>query len=323
MFNILPEVGQNKLNEVYVVGQLHIDVFEKTEFPDMALSNRQGYKTDDPRYIKAIGYIRNTLLRDILSKRQKFVSLKNKDKDKAKEKLKKNDEEKLGYEVEKFKKNASQEIAQKLNERAPTLSVGAVEEVANAAINKFVPDLGLKQKIDSQKKKILISQTWKDKPLSDTVYEMLLFNGVPKNDILYTNSDDHDENGIPYGEEVYDYLRDFFVESYSTQKIAVIFITSKNMGSSWGAIVEVGAAWITKMGHDVFNIPPFSPEPPLNNRVEWQTSQISGQQVTRYKRDAAVFCQKIEQLCSRLGYSVKPRADNLVKLGELATILDS
>ena len=49
-FNILPSVGQNKLNEVFVVGQLHIDLFELTELPDMALSNRQGYKTDDERY---------------------------------------------------------------------------------------------------------------------------------------------------------------------------------------------------------------------------------------------------------------------------------
>ena len=40
-FNILPIVGQNKLNEVYVVGQLHVDLFELTELPDMALSNRQ------------------------------------------------------------------------------------------------------------------------------------------------------------------------------------------------------------------------------------------------------------------------------------------
>ena len=39
-FNILPLVGQNKLNEVYVVGQLHVDLFELTELPDMALSNR-------------------------------------------------------------------------------------------------------------------------------------------------------------------------------------------------------------------------------------------------------------------------------------------
>ena len=53
-FNILPIVGQNKLNEVYVVGELHIDLFELSELPDMALSNRQGYKSDDPRYEAAL-----------------------------------------------------------------------------------------------------------------------------------------------------------------------------------------------------------------------------------------------------------------------------
>lgn len=39
-FNIIPSVGKNKLQEVYVAGQLHVDLFEETELPDMALSNR-------------------------------------------------------------------------------------------------------------------------------------------------------------------------------------------------------------------------------------------------------------------------------------------
>mgnify|MGYP007072514429 FL=1 len=59
-FNILPIVGQNKLNEVYVVGQLFVDLFEKSELPDMSLSNRQGYKSDDPRYIAVISFVRET-----------------------------------------------------------------------------------------------------------------------------------------------------------------------------------------------------------------------------------------------------------------------
>ena len=57
-FNVLPLVGQNKMNESYVVGQLHIDLFELTELPDMALSNRQGYKSDDARYKLALQKIR-------------------------------------------------------------------------------------------------------------------------------------------------------------------------------------------------------------------------------------------------------------------------
>src|SRR3546814_2169869 len=61
----LPIVGQNKLNEVYVVGHLHVDLFELTELPDMALSNRQGYKSDDPRYEAVREYVRKELLAEI------------------------------------------------------------------------------------------------------------------------------------------------------------------------------------------------------------------------------------------------------------------
>ena len=78
-FNILPKVGKNSLNESYIVGQLYVDLFELSELPDMALSNRQGYKSDDPRYIKVIEYVRKTLLPEILSKRVLFASLRNAD----------------------------------------------------------------------------------------------------------------------------------------------------------------------------------------------------------------------------------------------------
>src|SRR3546814_10832221 len=56
---------------------------------------------------------------------------------------------------------------------------------------------------------------------------MLVFNGVSPDDILYTNCDD-EVCRVPEGREVYDYLREFFVESYSTQKIFVLFVTSEN-----------------------------------------------------------------------------------------------
>lgn len=75
-FNILPLVGKNKMTEVYVVGQLHVDLFELTELPDMALSNRQGYKSDDLRYQVVLEYVRNELLPLTLRMRGVFSDLK-------------------------------------------------------------------------------------------------------------------------------------------------------------------------------------------------------------------------------------------------------
>src|SRR5690606_14885219 len=176
--------------------------------------------------------------------------------------------------------------------------------------------------VDSQKKKILISQTYPDKPFADIIHQMLVFNDVLPDDILYTNCDD-EVCRVPEGREVYAYLREFFVESYSTQKIFVLFVTSENTKVSWGAISEVGASWITQIDHKIFNIRPFRPEHPLNDEVQWQSTnreEPTRGELWMIPLNADVFCQKIEAVCDALGYEKKTRADNKAYLGTLIPI---
>lgn len=320
-FNILPVVGQNKLNEVYVVGQLHVDLFELTELPDMALSNRQGYKSDDPRYEAVREYVRAELLADILRRREVYTDLVNADKKKQKEKTQREAEARLRASVDAFRKKASEEAASALAKMGVKVPREAMEKAISESINANSPDLGLKAAVDSQKKKVLISQTYPDKSFADIIYQMLVFNDVASDDILYTNCDD-EVCRVPEGRAVYDYLREFFVESYSTQKIFVLFVTSENTKVSWGAITEVGASWITKIDHKIFNIHPFRPEHPLNDEVQWQSTnreKTSGD-LWMIPLNADIFCQKIEAVCDALGYKKKSRAQNKAHLGTLVSI---
>ncbi|BDV42144.1 hypothetical protein GURASL_10670 [Geotalea uraniireducens] len=323
-FNILPVVGQNKLTEVYVVGQLHVDLFELTELPDMALSNRQGYKSDDPRYEAVREFVRNELLAEILRKRKTYTDIVNADKKRLKEEAQRNDEAKLRAAVDGFRKNASEEAANALAVLGVNASREAVKDVISRSINVHSPDLGLKAKVDSQKKKILISQTYPDKAFADIIYQMLVFNNVPPDDILYTNCDD-EVCRVPEDRAVYDYLREFFVESYSTQKIFVLFVTSENTKASWGAITEVGASWITKIDHKIFNIHPFRPEHPLNDEMQWQSTnrtEPTNGDLWMIKLNADIFCQKIEAVCDSLDYKKKNRTQNMDHLGTLVSIRD-
>lgn len=324
-FNILPVVGQNKLNEVYVVGQLHIDLFELTELPDMALSNRQGYKSDDPRYEAVREYVRNELLADILKRRETYTDIVNADKKKRKEEAQRDDEARLRVAVDVFRRKASEEAAVALARLGVNISREAVEDAISKSINDNSPDLGLKTTVDSQKKKILISQTYPDKAFADVIYQMLVFNDVPSDDILYTNCDD-EVCRVPEGRGVYDYLREFFVESYSTQKIFVLFVTSENTKVSWGAITEVGASWITKIDHKIFNIHPFRPEHPLNDEIQWQSTnrdEPTKGELWMIRLNADVFCQKIEAVCDVLHYKKKIRTQNMAHLGTLVSIRTS
>ena len=184
--------------------------------------------------------------------------------------------------------------------------------------------MGIKSVIDSQKKKILISQTYPDKDLADVVYNMLLFNNVPPEDIIYTNCDD-EVSRIPEGDVgksgIYDYLRDFFVDSYSTQKMYVIFVTSHNTKRSWGALTEVGAAWITQVEHKIFNVYDFRPEHPLDDEQQWHSSSRDADGMLLMSRlSVDIFAQKIEYICDKLGYQKKTRQENKDRLGTLVKV---
>ena len=327
-FNILPAVGQNKLNEVYVVGQLHVDIFESTELPDMALSNRQGYKTDDLRYQTVLGYVKARLLPDILKMREVFVSLgKEKKKERRLEKQRQN-EAVFKNAVDLFRTNTAKKATQKISLRLGINDKRAaeIEKILWNEINTNGLDIGIKSIVDSQKKKLLISQTYKDKHLADIIYNMLLFNNVPSEDIIYTNCDD-EISRIPEGDigksGIYNYLRDFFVNSYSTQKIYVIFVTSHNTKNSWGALMEVGAAWITQMEHKIFNIYDFRPEHPLDDEQVWHLSfREADGNLYMSRLNVDIFAQKIEYICDKLGYVKRSRQENREHLATLIKIKD-
>lgn len=322
-FNILPLVGQNKLSEVYVVGQLHVDLFELTELPDMALSNRQGYKSDDPRYVAVLEYVRTQLLAEARRRRDLFVSLENAAKKAKKEEEQRSNEAQLRIDVEKFRRDASEAAAEALTALGVNASEGDMRDAVAKSLNDYSPDIGLKARVDAQKKKILISQTFPDKPFADVLQGMLIYNGVPKDDIIYTNSDD-EACRIPEGRAVYDYLREFFVDSYSTQKMVVLFVTSDNTGKSWGAITEVGASWITQMSHKIFNIRPFRPDHPLNNAAQWQsTNRGPAGELWVDEVNADIFCQKVEAVCDELGYQKRGRVDNRAYLSTLVDVRTS
>lgn len=311
-FNILPIVGQNKLNEVYIVGQLYVDLFELSELPDMALSNRQGYKSDDIRYETVIKYVREILLPDILKKRVLYTDLTKAAKKTQKIEEQKDNEAKLRKMVDTFKDKASESVALAIERYNSTDSSyqSELKGIISNAINDNIPELGLKTVVDSQKKKILISHTYKDKDLADVVYNMLLFNNVPSEDVLYTSCDD-EVCRIPEGVSIYDYLRDFFVESYSKQKLFVLFITSDNTPKAWGAMTEIGASWITQIDNKIFNIPPFKPQHPLNDEALWHSTNRNEENVLSMNPlNADIFCQKVEHICDELGYKKRIRKDN-------------
>ncbi|HAA9948524.1 TPA_asm: ATP-binding protein [Listeria monocytogenes] len=321
IFNILPIVGKNKLQEVYIAGQLHIDLFEETNLPDMALSNRQGYKSDDERYEKVLEYVKEELLPGILKDRSFYSELLKAGKKEKEIKQQKKKEEELKEKSIGFKRDVTREMTSEIS-KISTINKDEVESIVNTQVNKHMKSLGLKSTIDSNKRKVLISHTKADKKLADLIYIMLLKNGLSKDSILYSNCED-EEARIPAEMSIYGYLRDFFVDSISVEKIYVIYVTSENMRKSWGAIAEVGAGWITQTDHCIFTLNDFSPEAPLDVARQYQNTLRLGNDFYMDYTNLDMFCIWIENIGEKFGCKILSREENKAELKEVVCVVSS
>ena len=312
-FNILPAIGKNRLNEVYIVGQLHVDLFENPELPDMALSNRQGYKSDDKRYIEALALIREKILPKATDLRAQYATFKKTEQSKQKLVKQQLQEAELGQKVEEYKRSASNSAAQEIISGLTDADQDKVQNIIQNKLNEFLPIVGLKQKVDRQKRKIMISHDRSDKDLADVIYKMLIFNNIQGEDIIYSTCDDYISR-IPEGTSIFDYLRDFFVNSYSDEKIYVIYVTSDSMSKSWFTVSEVGAGWIAKSKHKIFNVNSHVPKRPLDIDKTWHNSKIKNNNV--YMTDLSVddFAIKIIDICNEIGAKPKDLNSNKKEL---------
>ncbi len=319
-FNILPIVGKNALNEVYVVGQLHIDLFEETTLPDMALSNRQGYKSDDIRYEEATKYIREELLPAIISQRVKFANYKKDISNKRKDEKNKKLEENFKEQIDIFKRKASQSTAKKISEEIGG-DTDKLQHIVSTVINKTLPNLGIKSTIDDNKKKLLISHSSRNKKTCDMIFDLLVYAGIPAEVIIYSSSEEASAR-IPQKQPIFDYLRDFFVNSYSSEKIYSIYVTSKEMGASWPAISEVGAGWITQSEHDIFNINEFEPKKPLDTECVWANMKIKEADSNTYLTsiEADVIAEKLIYACEKTGYKSQSKENILREIKRKAIV---
>ena len=253
--NILPEIGTNRTFENYVIGQFFVDLLDDSRLPDIAASNRQGYKEDDERYVETLALIKDYALKPVLNLKENATNVK-----KA---SKKNEEEKAR------KKNI-----EKMNEAIKSvvtdpLIVKAVQtdEDTSRLEKKLQNAMELKQKVKETYKKVMISHSSQDKEIVDLLEDLLLFCGFESKEILYTASSNYESRPAPY-ENIYEYLRKFFVDTIIRNDLCVVYVTSENFTTGWNTTLEAGAGWVVKSDHFPLYIDNYSSvKPPLNNNI--------------------------------------------------------
>ena len=227
-FDILPDISTDRMGEAYVVGQFFVDLLEETELPDIAASNRQGYKEDDPRFEKTLELIRKNTLRPILELKADATKEKNYIRDL--EKANKAKESKEAFD------RSIREVVEHPDFKKVIHDSQPVKQALETAWE-------LKDTLKDTYKKIMISHSSDDKPVIDELERVLHFCGFEKEEILYSSSNYY-ESGFEAYTDIYDYLKNFFVNTTRKTDLCVIYILNQGFVEKWDPVLEAGAGWV-------------------------------------------------------------------------------
>ena len=284
-FDILPDISTDRMGEAYVVGQFFVDLLEETELPDIAASNRQGYKEDDPRFEKTLELIRKNALRPILELKADATKEKNYIRDLEKANKAKESKEAFDRSIRAVVEHP--DFKKVIHDSQP------VRQALETAWE-------LKDTLKDTYKKIMISHSSDDKPVIDELEQVLHFCGFEKGEILYSSSNYY-ESGFEAYTDIYDYLKEFFVNTTRKTDLCVIYILNQGFVEKWDPVLEAGAGWVLNstwypMYTDTFNsvrrpFPGTAYTPKLNFDMNEKQSRTLASAVYRISQHAG----KLEQ----------------------------
>lgn len=239
-FDILPKVQTNRIADAYVIGEVYADIFEDDDLADMAISNRRGYDETDQRYVQLIRVITEVV--SFITRKKEYIN-----------KQKKKDSELKG----------ANSIKSRFASQSPKTQQAIKEKFSPAEQKNFQDELfqfGRAINLTNETKRIFISHKTECAVFGKFLVRCFELIGMNvQESIIFTSMS---ELGVPYDQDIYDYLKDCFRDD-----LYVIFLFSRSFYNSNVCIAETGAAWATnkKYSNVVIDMGFGGIDKPINN----------------------------------------------------------
>ena len=239
-FDILPKTQTNRIADAYVIGEIYADIFEDDDLADMAISNRRGYDETDQRYVQLIRIVTDVVA--FITRRKEQIN-----------KQKKKDGEIKG----------ADNIKARFTSRSPKTQKAIKEKFTPEEQEDFQEELfqfGRAINLSNDTKKIFISHKTECAIFGKFLVRCFELIGMDTaSSIIFTSMP---ELGVPYGQDIYDYLKNCFRDD-----LYVIFLFSRSFYNSNVCIAETGAAWATnkKYSNVVIDMGFEGIDKPINN----------------------------------------------------------
>ena len=203
----------------YIEGEIHFDILDDDDLPDITTSNRQNVDEHDER-VKILADIVNKCIDYLIKKRIKLNNLI------------KNEETSI---AKKGKERFTKEFKEEL-EKYTYLDAKVKDELSLVVSNKIKGDISVKDNY-----MVFISHARKDKIFTDFIYNLLLKQGVNDNEIFYTSKD---EDSSSYNN--IDPLAKQIKDNIINKNVLLLYLTSSNYKKSEYCLFEGGAGWATR-----------------------------------------------------------------------------
>ena len=221
--NFLNVINNTQAFVNYIEGEIHFDVLDEDDLPDIATSNRQGLDEHDER-VRLLVKITSKIVQQLISKRTALS-----------ERIKKEQGRLINRQNDNAKKRFVKEVE---TEVASFGGLTAAEKTSLTTVvsNKIKGDVSPKSDF-----LVFISHSREDKCITDFIYYLLKSKGAKDSEFFYTSREDNVDQ-YQNTESLANQIKNNIVRD----NVLLLYLTSNAYKNSEFCMFEGGAGWATK-----------------------------------------------------------------------------
>lgn len=221
--NFLNVINNTQAFVNYIEGEIHFDILDEDDLPDIATSNRQNLDEHDPR-VQLLVEIIKKIVTSLIGKRTDLAKLINQAQDGL-----------LNQQNDNAKKQFTKEVETEV-ENFSGLSKSQKSTLTTIVSNKIKGDV-----VPKSDYIIFISHSSKDKIITHFIYQLLKFKGAIDSEFFYTSRDDTVDQYANI-ESLSIQIKNNFLK----ENVLLMYLTSNEYKNSEFCMFEGGAGWATR-----------------------------------------------------------------------------
>lgn len=221
--NFLNILNNTQAFSNYIEGEIHFDILDDDDLPDIATSNRQGLDENDPR-IELLSGLLSKIVSNLIGKRTELAT-----------KIKEQERELEGFQRSTAKKQFSEEVDEEIGKYK------GLDTKDKATLSQMVTSKIQGEVIPKNDYIVFISHSRADKCIADFFYFLLKARGFKNSEFFYTSRDDTSDK-YTNAESLSTQIKNNIVRDNTL----LLYLTSKDYKNSEYCMFEGGAGWATR-----------------------------------------------------------------------------